>query len=149
MHEKWIWCGGGGGGDLVNEFPLINFSIPIFSCINLILSNKQRHDKNKQYLRKLVHVSYNYIQCVLKKIKQWVSFTNARLWPPHMFTPPGARIIDQLDLESKHHFIYSFELNYLLLPQDLKYMRKFIELLHVCFCSVPVFFFFCFVFLKL
>ena len=60
----------------------------------------------------------------------------------YVLSPPPSQIIEQLDLESKHHFVYFYEPNYSLLPQDLKYMQNFIELLQVCFCSVPVFFLF-------
>ena len=56
--------------------------------------------------------------------------------------PPHPQIFGQLDLESKHHFVYFYEPNYSLLPQDLKYMQKFIELLHICFLFCACFFFF-------
>ena len=39
----------------------------------------------------------------------------------HICPPP--QIIEQLDLESKHHFVYFYEPNYSLLPQDLKYVQ--------------------------
>ena len=56
----------------------------------------------------------------------------------HICSPP--QIIEQLDLESKHHFVYFYEPNYSLLPQDHKYRQNFIELLHVCFLFCACFF---------
>ena len=124
-----------GGGNWLTNSRLFIFRFQFFH-----VSNKQRHDKNKQYLRKIVHVPYTYIQCVLKK-NETGSFIHKcmTLTSTYVLSPPS-QIIEQLDLESKHHFVYFYEPNYSLLPQDHKYRQNFIELLHVCFLFCACFF---------
>ena len=78
-----------------------------------------------------------------KKIKQWVSFTNAWLWPPHM--PPPLKSLSSYI--SKASTILSISMNQIIRC----YLKILIintgkTLLNYCityvFCSVPVFFLF-------